>query len=139
MNRILPRLQYFEFRHQSSSRQISRPLSNFLQVVFKFTLLDGTNLAGDPINNILHALFTEIDVSLIGKSSSQVRTHTLEKLLSYRPKTLETQMRACTLWEKHTTGHITEAGVAATEIEEVVLNVRAGGNGSADTVTIWGA
>ena len=84
-------------------------------------------------------MFTEIDVSLIGKSSPQVRTHTLEKLLSYRPKTLETQMRACTLWEKHTTGHITEAGVAATEIEEVVLNVRARGNGGADTVTIGGA
>ena len=48
-------------------------------------------------------------------------------------------MRACTLWEKHTTGHITEAGVAATEIEEVVLNVRARGNGGADTVTIGGA
>ena len=48
-------------------------------------------------------------------------------------------MRACTLWEKHTTGHITEACVAATEIEEVVLNVRARGNGGADTVTIGGA
>ena len=38
-------------------------------------------------------------------------------------------MKACTMWEKHTTAHITEAGVAMTEIEEVVLNVKAGGNG----------
>ena len=89
-------------------------------------------------------MFTEIDVSLNGKSITP-RTDTypykayLEKLLSYKPRTLETQMRACTLWEKHTTGHITEAGVAATEIEEVVLNVRARGNGGADTVTIGGA
>ena len=38
-------------------------------------------------------------------------------------------MRDCTLWEKHTTRHIDETDVAAAEIEEVVLNERAGGNG----------
>lgn len=42
-------------------------------MVCKFTKDDGSNLTGDhststPVNNILHSLFTEIDVSLNGKS-----------------------------------------------------------------------
>ena len=40
---------------------------SYLQVVCKFTKADGTNLTGGgststPVNNILHSLFSEIDV-----------------------------------------------------------------------------
>jgi hypothetical protein len=45
---------------------------SYLQVVCKFTKGDGTDLTGanstsTPVNNILHSLFSEIDVSLNGK------------------------------------------------------------------------
>ncbi|XP_056003878.1 uncharacterized protein F54H12.2-like [Ostrea edulis] len=85
---------------------------SYLQMVCKFTKADGTALTGagstsTPVNNILHSLFSEIDVSLNGKVITPgMDTYPykayLEKLLSYAPKTLKTQMRACTLWEKDT-------------------------------------
>lgn len=67
----------------------------YLQVVCKFTKGDGSNLTGlngnsTPVNNILHSLFTEIDVTLNGKIISP-GTDTypykayLEKLLSSDP------------------------------------------------------
>ena len=91
---------------------------SYLQLACKFTKGDGTDLAGGgststPVNNILHSLFSEIDVSLNGKVISP-GTDTypykayLEKLLSYSHKTLKTQMKACTLWEKDTAGHMDE-------------------------------
>jgi hypothetical protein len=45
---------------------------SYLQVVCKFTKGDGAGLTGGgststPVNNILHSLFSEIDVSLNGK------------------------------------------------------------------------
>ena len=75
---------------------------SFLQVVCKFTKGDGADLSGGgststPVNNILHSLFSEIDVSLNGKVETP-GTDTypykayLEKLLSYSPDTLKTQM-----------------------------------------------
>ncbi|XP_055997921.1 uncharacterized protein F54H12.2-like [Ostrea edulis] len=76
----------------------------YLQMVCKFTKANGTNLTGGhststPVNNILHSLFSEIDVSLNGKvitpgTDTYPYKAYLEKLLSYAPKTLETQMRA---------------------------------------------
>lgn len=76
----------------------------YLQLCCKFTKSDGTNLTGanstsTPVNNILHSLFTEIDVSLNGKVISP-GTDTypykayLEKLLSYKPRTLTKQMKS---------------------------------------------
>ena len=91
---------------------------SYLQVVCKFTKGDGTDLTGGnststPVNNILHSLFSEIDVSLNGKvvtpgTDTYPYKAYLEKLLSYSPDTLKTQMKACTLWEKDTAGHMDE-------------------------------
>ena len=95
----------------------------YLQMVCKFTKANGTNLTGGgststPVNNILHSLFSEIDVSLNGKvvtpgTDTYPYKAYLEKLLSYAPKTLETQMRACSLWEKDTAGHMDEVKLEA--------------------------
>jgi hypothetical protein len=65
------------------------------------------------VNNILHSLFSEIDVSLNGKvvtpgTDTYPYKAYLEKLLSYSPDTLQTQMKACTLWEKDTAEHMDE-------------------------------
>ncbi|XP_048775208.2 uncharacterized protein F54H12.2-like [Ostrea edulis] len=89
---------------------------SYLQMVCKFTKADGTALTGanstsTPVNNILHSLFNEIDVSLNGKvitpgTDTYPYKAYLEKLLSYALKTLKTQMRACTLWEKDTAGQM---------------------------------
>ena len=91
---------------------------SYLQVMCKFTKGDGSDLTGanstsTPVNNILHSLFSEIDVSLNGKvvtpgTDTYPYKAYLEKLLSYSPDTLHTQMRACTLWEKDTAGHMDE-------------------------------
>ncbi|XP_078320050.1 uncharacterized protein F54H12.2-like [Crassostrea virginica] len=121
----------------------------YLQVVCKFTKGDGTNLTGNhststPINNILHSLFTEIDVSLNGKivtpgTDTYPYKAYLEKLLSYKPRTLETQMRACTLWEKDTPGHMDEVGLDAAVFAPVELDVEGVGalaENNAHTVTI---
>jgi hypothetical protein len=87
-------------------------------VACKFTKGDGAGLSGGnststPVNNILHSLFSEIDVSLNGKvvtpgADTYPYKAYLEKLLSYSPDTLKTQMKACTLWEKDTAGHMDE-------------------------------
>ena len=107
----------------------------YLQMVCKFTKADGTNLTGGgststPVNNILHSLFSEIDVSLNGKvvtpgTDTYPYKAYLEKLLSYAPKTLETQMRACSLWEKDTAGHMDEVkleALAQSPVEFAVVN-----------------
>ncbi|XP_062596769.1 uncharacterized protein F54H12.2-like [Saccostrea cucullata] len=97
-------------------------------MVCKFTKDDGSNLTGanstsSPVNNILHSMFTEIDISLN------------EKLLSYQPRTLKTQMRACSLWEKDTTEHMDEVGLDDLGVaQNKTFNVTKGS--SADTVTI---
>lgn len=105
-----------EFDIQGQGDEYVDLSQTYLQVICKFTKADGSNLTGDnsdstPVNNILHSLFTEIDVTLNGKIISP-GTDTypykayLEKLLSYRPETLATQMKACSLWEKDTAGHM---------------------------------
>jgi hypothetical protein len=91
---------------------------SYLQVVCKFTKGEGINLPGGnststPVNNILHSLFSEIDVSLNGKvvtpgTDTYPYKAYLEKILSYSPDTLKTQMKACTLWGKDTAGHLNE-------------------------------
>ncbi|XP_061177786.1 uncharacterized protein F54H12.2-like [Saccostrea echinata] len=114
----------------------------YLQMVCQFVQNDGSNLAGDPaktapVNNILHSLFTEIDVSLIGKiitpgTDTYPYKVYLEKLLSYKPRTLATQMKACSLWEKDTAGHMDERGLAALDVAaNQTFNVS-----NANTVTI---
>lgn len=99
-----------EFDIQGQGDEYIDLSQTYVQIVCKFTKDDGTALTGantsvTPVNNIIHSLFSEIDVTLNGKIISP-GTDTypykayLEKLLSYRPKTLETQMKACSLWGK---------------------------------------
>lgn len=87
-------------------------------MVCKFTKDDRTNLTGvnstsTPVNNIFHSLFTEINVSLNGKiitpgTDTYPYKAYFEKLLSYEPRTLRTQMKACSLWVKDTAGHMND-------------------------------
>ncbi|XP_062589967.1 uncharacterized protein F54H12.2-like [Saccostrea cucullata] len=117
----------------------------YLQLVCKFTKDDGSNLTGanstsSPVNNILHSLFTEIDVSLNGKivtpgTDTYPYKAYLEKLFSYQPRTLKTQMRACSLWVKDTAGHMDEVGIEELGVaQNKTFNVTKGS--SNDTVTI---
>jgi hypothetical protein len=113
---------------------------SFLQVVCKFTKGDGADLTGGnsnstPVNNILHSLFSEIDVSLNGKdvtlgTDTYLYKAYLEKLLSYSPDTLKTQMKACTLWEKDTAGHMDELKLEPVEQTAKGFAVRDTGNGA---------
>lgn len=61
-----------EFDIQGEGDEFIDLSQTYLQVVCKFTKGDGSNLTGlnsnsTPVNNILHSLFTEIDVTLNGK------------------------------------------------------------------------
>lgn len=69
----------------------------------------------------------EIDVSLNGKViSTGTDTYPykayLEKLLSYKPRTLTTQMKACSLLEKDTAEHMEDPNYAAAELEEIEID-----------------
>ena len=68
----------FDIKGQGDEYMYLDLSQTYLQVICKFTKWDGTNLTGNhsastPINNILHSLFTEIDVSQ-AKSSPRGRT-----------------------------------------------------------------
>ena len=87
----------------------------YVQMLVKFIQDSGAPLDGDdastPVNNILHSLFSEIDLSLNGKvitpgTDTYPYKASLEKLLSYEHNTLNTQMKACTLWQKDTPGYM---------------------------------
>ncbi|XP_022294910.2 uncharacterized protein F54H12.2-like [Crassostrea virginica] len=87
----------------------------YVQMLVKFNQDSGAPLDGDdastPVNNILHSLFSEIDLSLNGKvitpgTDTYPYKAYLEKLLSYEHNTLNTQMKACTLWQKDTPGYM---------------------------------
>lgn len=127
-----------EFDIQGQGDEFIDLSQTYLQVVCKFTKGDGSNLTGlnsnsTPVNNILHSLFTEIDVTLNGKIISP-GTDTypykayLEKLLSYRSNTLETQMKSCSLWEKDTAGHMDDAKLDAATQSKSQFDVPAGDN-----------
>lgn len=122
-----------EFDIQGQGDEYIDLSQTYVQIVCKFTKDDGTALTGantsvTPVNNIIHSLFSEIDVTLNGKIISP-GTDTypykayLEKLLSYRPKTLETQMKACSLWEKDTAGHMDDALTTAPTQTKTQFNV----------------
>lgn len=49
----------------------------------------------------------------------------LEKLLSYKPRTLTTQMKACSLWEKDTAEHMEDLNYAAAELTTKIFDVKA--------------
>ena len=77
-------------------------------MLVKFTKGNGGALVGGndistPVNNIVHSLFSEIDgkVSTPGTDTYPYKAY-LEKLLSYEHNTLDTQMKACTRWQKDT-------------------------------------
>ena len=76
----------------------------YVQLLCKFTKDNGGALTGvtavsTPVNNIIHSLFSEMDLSLNGKviipgTATYPYKVYLEKLLSYEPNTLNTQMKA---------------------------------------------
>jgi hypothetical protein len=88
---------------------------SYLQVVCKFTKGDGINLAGGgststPLNNILHSLFSEIDVSVNEKvvtpgTDTYPYKAYLEKLLSYSPDTLKTDESLYVMGKRHGRTH----------------------------------
>ncbi|XP_061180826.1 uncharacterized protein F54H12.2-like [Saccostrea echinata] len=131
-----------EFEIKGQGDQYLDLSQTYLQMVCQFVQNDGSDLAGDPaktapVNNILHSLFTEIDVNVNGKiitpgTDTYPYKAYLEKLLSYKPRTLATQMKACSLWEKDTAGHMDERGLAALDVDaNQTFNVS-----NANTVTI---
>lgn len=99
----------------------------------KFNKDDGTYLTGyhstsTPVNNILHSLFTEIDVSHDGKIiTPETDTYPykayFEKLRSYEPRTFRTQMKACSLWIKDTAGHMNDLKYAAATQAKTAFDV----------------
>ncbi|KAK3083338.1 hypothetical protein FSP39_019979 [Pinctada imbricata] len=81
----------------------------YVYIKLKITQTNGTDLANDtqttPVNNFLHSMFNEIDLSLNGKIiSPSTNTYPyrayLETLLSYRPDTLKKSIKASNLWVK---------------------------------------
>nr|XP_034317022.1 uncharacterized protein F54H12.2-like [Crassostrea gigas] len=111
-----------EFDIQGQGDEYIDLSQTYLQIVCKFTKADGGNLTGvngisTPVNNIIHSLFSEIDLTLNGKivtpgTDTYPYKAYLEKLLSYRPETLESQMSACSLWEKDTAGKMDDCDIA---------------------------
>lgn len=122
-----------EFDIQGQGDEYIDLSQTYVQIVCKFTKDDGTALTGantsvTPVNNIIHSLFSEIDVTLNSKiitpgTDTYPYKAYLEKLLSYRPKTLETQMKACSLWEKDTAGHMDDALTTAPTQTKTQFNV----------------
>ena len=73
-------------------------------------------------------MFTEIDVSLNGKiitpwTDTYPYKAYLEKLLSNEPRTLRTQMKACSLLEKDTPGYMDDVGLAASQFATQEIGV----------------
>ena len=106
----------------------------YVQMLVKFIQDSGAPLDGDdastPVNNILHSLFSEIDLSLNGKvitpgTATYPYKAYLEKLLSYEPNTLNTQMKACTLWQKDTPSYMDNVGLADPVFTQVKFDVTA--------------
>ena len=109
-----------EFEIKGQGNEYVDLSQTYVQLLCKFTQDNGTNLANDdpstPVNNILHSLFSEIDLSLNGKvittgTDTYPYKAYLEKLLSYEPDTLNTQMKACSLWMKDTPGNMNDVGL----------------------------
>nr|XP_022316764.1 uncharacterized protein F54H12.2-like [Crassostrea virginica] len=105
----------------------------YVQLVCKFTKDNGGDLTGDNssstlVNNIIHSLFSEIDLSLIGKvitpgTDTYPYKAYLEKLLSYEHDTLNTQMKACTLWQKDTPVYMDDVDLADARFTPVKFSV----------------
>ena len=81
----------------------------YVYIKLKITQTNGTDLAADtqttPVNNFLHSMFNEIDLSLNGKIiSPSTNTYPyrayLETLLTYRRDTLKKSIKASNLWIK---------------------------------------
>ena len=105
----------------------------YVQLNVKFTKANGTVLdAGNdvsiPANNIVHSLFSEIDLTLNGKvitpgTDTYPYKAYLEKLLSYEKSTLDTQMKACTLWFKDTAGSMDDVALADAAVQAKEFDV----------------
>ena len=86
--------------------------NSFLHVRAKISRADGTDLAADdtvgPVNNFLHSLFSQVDVTLNGTLiTSSTNTYAyrayIESLLSYGPAAKQSQLTA-SLFYKDTAG-----------------------------------
>ena len=120
----------------------------YVQMLVKFTKGDGGALTGGnssstPVNNIVHSLFSEIDLSLNGKvitpgTDTYPYKAYLEKLLSYEHNTLNTQMKACTLWQKDTPGYMDNVDLADARFtpQKFDVTVKATGGGKDTEVII---
>ena len=101
----------------------------YVQLLCKFNKDNGTDLTpGTPVNHIIHFLFSEIDLSLNGKvitpgTDTYPYKAYLEKLLSYEPNTLNTQLKSCTLWQKDNLVYMDDVGLADAVFTPVKFNV----------------
>ena len=89
----------------------------FLELEGKMTLMDGTALTADtgaifPVNNFLHSLFKQVDVTLNdfqvvkGSQTYQYKAY-IEKLLNYENSFKNTALSSC-LWITDTPGYFNE-------------------------------
>nr|XP_022311101.1 uncharacterized protein F54H12.2-like [Crassostrea virginica] len=102
---------------------------------------DRGNSSSTPVNNIVHSLFSEIDLSLNGKvitpgTDTYPYKAYLEKLLSYEHNTLNTQMKACTLWQKDTPGYMDNVDLADARFTPQKFDVTLKASGGKDTEVI---
>jgi hypothetical protein len=118
--------------------------NSYLQVKAKILKADGTDIAADetvgPVNNFLHSLFSQVDVSLNGTQiTSSTATYPyrayIENLLSYGPASKESQL-ASALFYKYMGTRMDTANPHAAANDG--LNKRAGFTGGSRAVDMIG-
>jgi hypothetical protein len=100
--------------------------NSYLYVKAKLVRADGANMAAadtvGPVNNFLHSLFSEVDVSLNGTLiTNSTNTYPyrayIENLLSYGPAAKKSQLTAC-LFYKDDAGKMDQANPLADDDDE---------------------
>ena len=103
-----------EFEVNETGEEYMDFANSHLYVKVKITQADGTNIANDaevgPVNNFLHSLFSQVDISLNGTLiTSSTNTYPyrayIENLLSHGPDSKESQLTA-SLFYKDTPGRM---------------------------------
>jgi hypothetical protein len=119
--------------------------NSYLYVKAKIVKGDGTNIAGDetvgPVNNFMHSLFSQVDVSLNGTQiSSSTATYPyrsyIENLLSYGPASKKSQLTSA-LFYKDMGERMDVANPHAAD-NNTGLNKRASFTGASRTVDMIG-
>jgi len=110
-----------EFEISGTGEEYLDLANSHLYVRVKISALDGGNIAADaqvgPVNNFLHSLFSQVDISLNGcLITSSTNTYPyrayIENLLSYGPETKTSQLTA-ELFYKDTAGKMNAVNPAA--------------------------